>query len=96
MTTKCIALINIPAAFYAALPEIVWARSWPVEPVLIIARPVERQIAVETAEERFYRDNPHLRPSRKEIAQQAIMKSWTIDDDKRVRLHAWKRFHRVR
>ena len=84
-----------PAAFYAALPEEAWARSWPVVPVLITDRPVERQV-VETAEERFWRENPHLRPSRKDLALLAIKKDWTPQDDKRVRLQAWKRFHRGR
>ena len=83
------------AAFniYAALPEEAWARVWPIDPRGINMCPVKRTI---TAEEKFYRENPLLRPSREEIALQYVIKTWTSEDEKQVRLQAWKRFHRDR
>jgi hypothetical protein len=81
--------------FYAALSEETWARVWPVNPTIVILDPVK----VLTPEEQaalWLASGQAPKGTVRALSQTGIIKAWTSEDDKRVRLLAWKRFHRVR
>lgn len=88
--------IRTSAAFYAALPEVVWARSWPVQPAPIAERPVERALSEEEKAALWLSSGMAPKGTARAISETGVIKAWTTKDDKRVRHQAWKRFHRVR
>ena len=85
-----------PAAFYAALPEEAWARSWPVVPVLITDRPVERTLTEEEKAALWLSSGKAPKGTARALSQTGVIKAWTSQDDRRERHQVWKRFHRGR
>ncbi len=85
-----------PAAFYAALPEEAWARSWPVVPVLVTECPVKRTLTEEEKAALWLSSGMAPKGTARALSQTGVIKDWTPEDDRRERHQVWKRFHRGR
>ena len=88
--------IRTSAAFYAALPQEAWARSWPVVPVLVTECPVKRTLTEEEKAALWLSSGMAPKGTARALSQTGVIKSWTSEDDRRVRLKRWKQFHRRR